>query len=334
MLVKISGTRAENPLPLLKFCAEVSRLQASQGRFFNVSQQNTLVPEQSASEASAAIQPYRFNWKEVAWTPFLFITSVHILALAGFFTFSWPALFLCLVLHWVSGGVGITLTYHRLLTHKSFTVPKPVEYALAVIATLACQGGPLSWVAAHRVHHTKSDLEGDPHSPRRGFFWAHMMWCVTRNDQLDGFECYAKHAPDLAKDRFYYWLEKLHMLPTAILAAGLYLWGGWSFVVWGIFVRLVLVYHSTWFVNSAAHVWGYKTYDSRDDSRNLWWVALVTYGEGWHNNHHAFQNSARHGLAWWEFDTTYLTIRVLELLGLAKAVKVPTQDLLRKKNAA
>lgn len=299
-----------------------------------MSQPNTGSPESSAPSASSPITPYRFQWKDVSWTPFLFITGVHIAALAGFFTFSWPALFVCLFLHWVSGGLGITLTYHRLLTHKSFTVPKPVEYVLAVLATLACQGGPLSWVAAHRVHHARSDMEGDPHSPRQGFWWAHMTWCVTHNELLEKFEAFQRHAPDLAKDRFYYWLEKFHMLPTLLLAVGLYFWGGWSFVVWGIFVRLVLVYHCTWLVNSAAHVWGYQTYESRDDSRNLWWVALLSYGEGWHNNHHAFQHSARHGLAWWEFDTTYLTIRILEILGIAKAVKIPSQDLLVKKTSA
>lgn len=299
-----------------------------------MSQPIALTPDSCAKSVSNPLTSRRLQWKEISWIPFVFITGVHVAALAGFFTFSWPALLVCLVLHWVSGGLGITLTYHRLLTHKSFTVPKPVEYVLAVLATLACQGGPLSWVAAHRVHHAKSDLPGDPHSPREGFLWSHMLWCVTHNPLLESFDEFAKHAPELAKDRFYVGLEKLHILPTVLLGIGLYLWGGWSFVVWGIFVRIVLVYHCTWLVNSAAHVWGYQTYESRDDSRNLWWVALLTYGEGWHNNHHAFQHSARHGLAWWEFDTTYLTIRVMELLGLAKAVKIPSQDLLTKKTAA
>ncbi len=291
--------------------------------------QSTL--EQESCVSASAPTPYQFQWKDVYWTPFIFIVAVHLIALAGFFTFTWPAFWLCVVMHWVTGGIGITLTYHRLLTHRSFTLPKPLEYFLATVATLAGQGGPISWVAAHRVHHTKSDLEGDPHSPLRGFFWAHMLWCMTKSETLDHFESYSKHAPDLAKDRYYVFLDRFHMLPTALLALGFYALGGWSFVIWGVFVRLVLVYHSTWLVNSAAHVWGYKTYDSRDASRNLWWVALITYGEGWHNNHHAFQHSARHGLAWWEFDTTYLTIRFLEILGLAKAVKLPAPELLQKK---
>ncbi|HTL46913.1 MAG TPA: fatty acid desaturase [Verrucomicrobiae bacterium] len=264
--------------------------------------------------------------------PAFFIIGVHIGALAAFFTpFRWDAVLLCVVLHWVTGGLGITLTYHRLLTHRSFEVPKPLEYVLSAIASLACQGGPVSWVAAHRLHHTRSDMEGDPHSPLQGFFWAHMGWCMNKSKDIDNFALYSKHAPDLAKDKGLVFLDRIHILWTFLLAAGLYAWGGWPYVIWGVFVRLVLVYHSTWLVNSAAHVWGYKTYDSKDDSRNLWWVALITYGEGWHNNHHAFQHSARHGLKWWEFDSTYLAIQILEKLGLAKAIKLPSQDLLNKK---
>lgn len=279
------------------------------------------------------MEKYKLSWARLNPAPAVFIIGTHILALGAFFTFSWDALVLCLVMHWVTGGLGITLTYHRLLTHKSFEVPKFMEYILATVATLACQGGPISWVGAHRLHHAKSDMEGDPHSPLNGFFWAHMGWCITKNKVVDDFAIYSKHAPDLAKDRYLLFLDKFHMLPTVLLGVLFYAWGGWSYVIWGIFLRLVLVYHSTWLVNSAAHVWGYKTYASKDDSRNLWWVALITYGEGWHNNHHAFQHSARHGLRWWEFDTTYFTIRFLQLLGLASAVKIPSKELLSKKAA-
>lgn len=267
----------------------------------------------------------------IHWVPTFFIVGAHVGALAGFFTFSWSALIVCLVLHWITGGLGITLTYHRLLTHRSFEVPKPVEYFLCVLASLACQGGPISWVAAHRIHHAKSDAEGDPHSPLQSFFWAHMGWCMSRNGVIDDYASYSKHAPDLAKDPVLVFLDKIHIVWTLLLAAGLYAWGGWSFVVWGIFVRLVLVYHCTWLVNSAAHVWGYQTYDSKDQSRNLWWVALLTYGEGWHNNHHAFQHSARHGLKWWEFDSTYLMIQVMKVFRLARDIKLPSAELLQRK---
>lgn len=270
---------------------------------------------------------------EIKWLPFLFIWGVHIAAIPAFFTFSWEALALCVFLHWVTGGIGVTLGYHRLLTHRSFKVWKPLEYFLAIVASLACQSGPIAWVAAHRLHHAKSDQEGDPHSPVKGFFWAHMGWCLYKDKTIDDYREYSRFAPDLAKDPVYVVLDRIFILWTFLLATGLYAWGGWPFVVWGIFVRLVFVYHSTWFVNSAAHVWGYRTYKTTDRSTNLWWVALLTYGEGWHNNHHAFQSSARHGLKPWEIDTTYWMIKVLEFLGLAEGVKVPSKHLLATASA-
>ena len=271
----------------------------------------------------------------IDWPPAIFIAAMHILAIGALFTFSWKALILCVVLHWITGGVGITLAYHRLLTHRSFRVPKFLEYFLSIIACLACQGGPITWVAAHRLHHAYSDKPGDPHSPRQGgFLWAHMEWCMRGIKSCHTFEEKAKLAPDLTKDPVYRFLDNTHIIWTVLLAAGLYMWGGISFVLWGVCLRLVLVYHATWFVNSAAHIWGYKTYDSSDDSTNLWWVALMTYGEGWHNNHHAFQTSARHGLKWWEFDTTYLMIQCLKFLGLAQDIKLPSQYLLDTKKVA
>lgn len=270
----------------------------------------------------------------VDWVPAIFIVTMHVAALAGLFTFSWQALAICIVLHWISGGLGITLGYHRLLTHRSLQVPKILEYFFTLCAALACQGGPLTWVATHRLHHAASDQTDDPHSPRDGFFWSHMGWCLHKVSQMDEKGGKERFAPDIARDPGMIFFEKTHILWTFLLAGALYAWGGWPYVIWGICVRLVAVYHCTWFVNSAAHVWGYKTYDAKDDSTNLWWVALVTYGEGWHNNHHAFQTSARHGLQWWEFDSTYLMIRVLQMLGLATAVKLPTAHQLDQQKKA
>lgn len=271
---------------------------------------------------------YNRGRRKIKWGPFLFIIGMHLGCIAAFFTFSWQALFICLALHWITGGLGITLCYHRLLTHRSFKTPKVIEYLLVIFASWACQGGPISWVAAHRLHHAKSDLPGDPHSPKEGFFWAHMGWCLITNKDIDDFENYSRLAPDLIKDKGLVFLEKSHLLWSILLATGLYAWGGWSFVVWGICVRTVLVYHCTWLVNSATHVWGYQSFRSGDDSKNLWWVALLSYGEGWHNNHHAFQTSARHGLKPWEIDTTYLIIRFLKRIGLATDVKLPTDRVL------
>lgn len=289
-------------------------------------------------EATAPIESMTIpkHWKRppVDWISGSFIVAMHIACIGAFFTFSWQALLLCIVLHWITGGIGVTLTYHRLLTHRSFTIPKWLEYFLSAVASLACQGGPLTWVATHRLHHAASDAAADPHSPRHGFFWSHMGWCLREVPAVHRLEGKAQWAPDLAKDPVHRFLDRAQILWTILLAIALYMWGGWSFVIWGICVRLVAVYHSTWFVNSAAHVWGYKTYSSGDDSKNLWWVALLTYGEGWHNNHHAFQTSARHGLKWWEFDTTYLTIQCLKFFGLAKNIKVPSSHQLSTKQAA
>lgn len=246
---------------------------------------------------------------------------VHIGALFALLpsNFSWAAIGLTIFLHWVTGGLGITLGFHRLVTHRSFQTPKWLEYFLVFCGSLACQGGPIEWIGLHRHHHAYSDHEVDHHSSTRGFWWSHMGWMfyeVPAKKELDRF------TKDIAGDPVYQFLEK-YFLPVQIsLAAVLFALGGWSFVVWGIFVRLVLVYHCTWFVNSATHKFGYRTYDAGDRSTNCWWVALLTYGEGWHNNHHAYQYSARHGLRWWEIDMTWMTIKLLKALGLADKIKL------------
>jgi sn-1 stearoyl-lipid 9-desaturase len=290
--------------------------------------------KQSGIDQTQAALSASYNDKKIAWTPTLFILGYHIACIAGFFTFTWNALFLCLFMTWLTGGVGITLGYHRLLTHRSLRVPKPLEWFLALIGCLACQGGPLKWVVGHRLHHAYSDDEGDPHSPVKSFFWAHMQWCLVQNKIIDDPKQYGRFAPDLIKDPVLVFLDKTHIVWTILLALAFYAWGGLPFVVWGMIVRTVLTYHITWLVNSAAHYWGYQSYRSNDKSRNLWWVGLLAFGEGWHNNHHAFQTSARHGLKWWEFDLTWVIIKGLEFVGLAKDIKVPSERLLQDKTLA
>ncbi len=260
------------------------------------------------------------DWVVLAW-----ITFMHIGAFAAFFTFSWKALGVALFLWWLTGGVGICLGYHRYFTHRSYETPRWVQYLLAIFGCMAGEAGPISWVAAHRYHHIHSDTDEDPHSPLKGFLWSHFTWLFGREQFLANFESYKKYAPDMAKDKVLIFLDKHHIIPSIVLAVILYVLGGWSFVVWGIFVRSVIVYHSTWLVNSASHVWGYRSYKTTDQSRNNWWVALLAFGEGWHNNHHAFQRSARHGFRWWEIDLTYRMIQVLWVLGLASHIHVPVQ---------
>lgn len=255
------------------------------------------------------------------WTFILFIAFVHIGAMFALLpsNFSWTAVGLVVFLHWVTGGLGITLGFHRLVTHRSFQTPKWLECFFVFCGALACEGGVIDWVGMHRLHHLHTDQESDPHDSNRGFWWSHMGWMLYHSPATSEVPRYTK---DLADDPMYQFFQNYFILLQVILGVLLYLLGGWSFVVWGIFVRLVVVWHCTWFVNSATHQFGYRTYETGERSTNCWWVALLTYGEGWHNNHHAFQYSARHGLEWWETDITWMTIQLLHRIGLAHKVKL------------
>ena len=272
------------------------------------------------------------SWKELMphgiSSPVMFwLAIVHLGALLIFVPsiFSWWSVGLALVLHWLTGGIGVCLGYHRLFTHRSFKTTKPVRYLLALIGGLAGEGSCLNWVCTHRRHHAFSDDEGDPHSPHDGAWWAHMFWTFGKSDPVDLGQKYRRWIPDLCDDKGLKFLD-LMFIPNHLISAGLlFLLGnamggkmlGCSFVVWGVFARLVFVMHSTWLVNSASHMWGYRNYETTDDSRNNWFVALLTYGEGWHNNHHAYPTMARHGHKWWEVDVTFMTIRLMEMCGLA-----------------
>ncbi len=264
----------------------------------------------------ATSKKYDLDWKII-----IYMGVIHLIALFALLpsNFSWSAVGIALLLHWITGGLGITLGFHRLVTHRSFQTPKWLEYFLVFCGTLSCQGGPIEWIGLHRIHHQYSDHTNDPHDSNEGFWWSHMGWMlhtIPANQEVP------RYTKDINEDPFYQFCNKYFIPIQVVLGLLLYALGGWSFVVWGIFVRLVAVFHCTWFVNSATHKFGYQTYESNDESRNCWWVALLTYGEGWHNNHHAFQYSARHGLKWWEIDMTWMTIWLLQSLGLATKVKL------------
>ncbi len=247
--------------------------------------------------------------------------AVHAVALLAPWFFSWSALGVMIFLHWLFGSIGICLGYHRLLTHRSFQVPQWLEYVLATIGSLALQGGPIFWVSGHRLHHAHTeDKEKDPYSARRGFWWSHMLWLCYPREQFFDYESYKKLAPDLDRHPYYRWLNHNFVLLQIILGLLLYGLGGWSFVIYGIFLRAVLLWHSTWLINSATHRWGYRNFSAEDGSRNLWWAAILTYGEGWHNNHHAHPRVAKAGQRWWEIDVTWWAIQILQMLGLAKKV--------------
>ncbi len=289
-------------------------------------------------------KPHRggIQWQNLNWSVVIGIGAMHVIALGVFIpgTFSWSGLILAAFLSWVTAGVGITLCYHRLLTHRSFKTPKWFEYVLTICGCLAWQGGPVTWVGVHRLHHKHSDHGLDPHSPQHGFTWAHILW--TLHDNVEGINGHDA-AKDLLRDKGLSLLDKYFYVTQFILSAGLvgvgYAFGGWdlalSWIIWAIAFRTVFVYHGTWVVNSAAHTWGYQNYEETGEkSTNLWWVALWSFGEGWHNNHHAFPTSARHGLRWWQIDFSYMLIRCLGFVGLASDIRVPSKERIQSKPKA
>lgn len=255
------------------------------------------------------------------WDTILIVAGFHLLAIPALFTFSWQNFTAAFILWWVGSSWGIGLGFHRLLTHRGFYSPQWLTRTLATFGTLALQSGPITWVTTHRIHHAFTDQERDPHSPvDKGFFWAHMGWIFegTAQNQSEGSR--RRYSPDLLKDPYLVWLDKYYYVPTLIVTGILFAIGGLSMVFWGMGLRMIINWHFTWMVNSVTHVWGSRRFDTRDDSRNNGLIAAITFGEGWHNNHHAIPRSARHGLTWKEFDINWVQLRVLEKLGIIRDV--------------
>ncbi len=258
----------------------------------------------------------KINWKNL-----FIIVSFHLLAIPALFMLSWENLIAMLVGNWIVGSLGIGLGYHRLLTHRSFKAPKWLEYTLTIFGAMAIQDDAPKWVATHRIHHKFVETDQDPHSTRPGFWWAHIGWIVrgTANDHDQ--MTLKKYVPDLVKDKFHTTLARFYYLPIIISAFILFTLGGWGMVFWGVFVRVVVGWHTTWFVNSLSHLFGKRRFETADDSTNNWFVAILTFGEGWHNNHHDSPTRARHGLTWYEFDMNWLTIQIFKKLGWAKQIR-------------
>lgn len=274
------------------------------------------------------VGPGRPSRKSVNWTTLGFMVAIHGLALIALLPqfWSWQAIVTFLVLYWVTACLGVTIGYHRLLSHRSFRVPHWLERFFATCGAISCQQGPLDWVGLHRHHHKFSDTDVDHHTSLKGLWWSHMGWMFA---DIPAMQAVPRLTGDLAKDPYYRWLNNNFLLLQVPLA-GLLFWigtatgtGGWALVLWGIPLRLVLVYHCTWLVNSVTHYWGDAPHHSGDSSRNNAWVAALTFGEGWHNNHHAFPHSARHGFGH-QIDLTWMHIQLLQALGLATQVRLPT----------
>ena len=275
------------------------------------------------TNSSVSTEGTGLNWGSVLWIPLM-----HLGALAAIFYYSPRNLAVAAVLYFMTGCVGITLTYHRMMAHRAFAVPKWLERILATCAALAMQGGPVKWIGHHRMHHAHADTDLDPHDSRRGFFYCHVGWTLVYKPAFDDADRQRKFARDIYNDPYYRWLDTVPgmLIPQGILAALLFIAGGGGasglgLVLWGICLRMTLVYHATWLVNSATHFIGYKTYAVDDRSRNTWFVALVSFGEGWHNNHHAHPSVVEAGHKWWEFDITMGVIRTLMALGLVTRFK-------------
>jgi fatty-acid desaturase len=288
------------------------------------------------------------------WSMIFSFLVCHLIAVLAIFPwfFSWTAVVLLVAGFFVFGTLGINVGYHRLLTHRGFSSPLWLEHTLVIFGVCALQDAPAIWVATHRKHHHFPDDEHDPHSPIVSFFWAHMGWLCVKADAMKRGLLIDRYAKDILRDPLYPWISKKHrwLLITflswvAIFGAGFgsaALWGGslqdaaqfgLSLVVWGAALRTVIYWHLTWSVNSVTHIWGYRNYDTPDLSRNNLFLGLLTSGEGWHNNHHADPRSARHGHKWWEVDLSWLFIRFLMALRLAKNVVVPSPILAAKFNA-
>ncbi|CAB4308780.1 unnamed protein product [Prunus armeniaca] len=255
--------------------------------------------------------------------------SLHCLCVMAPFHFTWPAFWVACALYLVT-GLGVTLSFHRNLAHKSFRIPKWLEYLFAYFGVLSLQGSPIEWVSTHRYHHQFTDTEKDAHSPLKGFWYSHMGWILDSSSRFGRYGG-LKNVEDMKKQPFYVFLHHTFMLHSFILAGILYAVGGLPFLVWGVGVRTVIVYHITFSVNSIGHTWGKQVWHTGDLSRNNWLVALTTFGEGWHNNHHAFDYSARQGLEWWQIDITWYLIRFLQVVGLATDVKTPTETQKKRK---
>ncbi len=248
--------------------------------------------------------------------------AFHVVAAIELFSPTWDRVLLTLCYAFISGCLGVTMTYHRFLTHGGFKTYRFLERFFALCGCLGLQGPPGKWVATHWKHHMFAEKSGlDPHTPNDGGWWAHMAWLLYPDPKLKHEDEMKRYAPYLFKQQFYRTLQKIFWVPSTVWGLTCLYFGGMHAVGWGLAIPVVFGWHFTWLINSGTHMWGSRRFETDDDSRNSWWIALFTFGEGWHNNHHANPVSARHGAVWWEIDPTYYTIKTLQFFGLVWDVK-------------
>jgi fatty-acid desaturase len=293
-------------------------------------------------QARSLSRPIGADHGRINWRYAFAVGSYHLLALLALLPwfFSWTGVALAVIGVYVFGAAGINLCYHRLLSHRSFSCPLWLEHTFAMIAVCCLEDTPARWVATHRLHHHRADDRADPHSPLVNWFWSYIGWLFIENTDLGRSVGYDRYARDIIRDKFYRWIERAVVWITlaqslAYFSAGLLielslggtihqaLQFGASVWLWGVVIRTILVWHVTWCGNSFPHLFGYRNYETGDNSRNNAWVAIITSGEGWHNNHHAEPGSASNQRQWWEIDLTYMLLQLLVLLGLAWDVQLP-----------
>jgi stearoyl-CoA desaturase (Delta-9 desaturase) len=257
----------------------------------------------------------RKKYDLVTMFPFVLLHASVLLALTVPFS---PKLLLWLAASYFLRMFGVTAGYHRYFSHRSFKLNRVWQFALAFLAQTSGQKGVLWWAAHHRDHHLHSDRRADLHSPvHEGFWWSHLGWILA--------EDYNAYDPQRIADFSRYpelvWLNRYHLVPTAVYGLAVYALGGWGAFVWGFLISTVVLYHGTFLINSLAHIWGSRRYATPDESRNNFVLALLTMGEGWHNNHHYFMSSVRQGVRWWEVDATYYVLRVLSWVGITRDLR-------------
>jgi len=251
---------------------------------------------------------------------------VHLVALAGVFWlgFSWSGLLLALGLYAVR-MFGVTGAYHRYFSHRTYKTSRPFQLVLALLAMTSVQKGVLWWAAHHRHHHRMSDQPGDTHSVLQdGFWWSHVGWILAPQNHDTEMD----KVKDLARFPELRWLNTYYYVPAVAMAVGLFLAGGWWALYWGFFVSTTLLWHGTFTINSLTHVFGSRRYVTTDNSKNNLWLALITLGEGWHNNHHYYQRATNQGFFWWEIDVTFYVLKVLSWVGLVWDLHTPPQHVL------
>jgi stearoyl-CoA desaturase (delta-9 desaturase) len=264
--------------------------------------------------------------RDFGWLVSLPFYAVHVVAVVGvaLVGFSWQGVALALALYYVR-MFGVTGGYHRYFSHRTYRTSRAFQLVLAVLAQTSVQKGALWWAAHHRDHHKYSDTPKDPHSYRDyGFWYSHVGWILSTETEDTDYS----RISDLARYPELRWLNNWHLVPPVALAVGLWLVGGWPALVWGFFVSTTLLWHGTFTINSLSHIWGKRRYQTTDDSKNNPVLAIVTMGEGWHNNHHYYPRSVRQGFRWWQIDMTYYVLRAFAAVGLVWDLHVPSQKVI------